>query len=63
MLGESEVMPDGGRRARRAGGDLPRHAASDGGDAALYVLAALALTLLGLTANRRSREWILRPYD
>ena len=40
-------------------GTLP----SDGGDAALYVLAALALTLLGLTANRRSREWILHPYD
>ena len=63
VLGESEVMPDGGGAPDVRAAIFPGTLPSDGGDAALYVLAALALTLLGLTANRRSREWILHPYD
>jgi hypothetical protein len=62
VLGESES-------AGRTGGTdtpatvIPSSLPSDGGDASVFVLGALAAALLALLANPRSREWILHPED
>ena len=61
VLGERDELPspDGGVTPATL---IPEGASPAGaGDASVYVLAALALLLIALLGNRRSRDWILRP--